>query len=247
VYGNELAGVYDLVHEGRGKDYAAEAALLASVIRERLPGARTLLDVACGTGSHLRPLARLFDEVEGIELAEAMIDAARATLPDIRLHHADMRSFDLGRTFDALTCMFGSIGYMSDEAELDRALACFARHVRPGGVVAIDPWWFAETFTDGYIAADVVEAKGRTISRVSHSARRGTKSHMDVHFIVADPVAGARHFVDTHIISLFSRKQYERAFTLAGLAVEYIPGVQAGRGLFVGVRRSRGRAEGGAP
>ena len=47
---------YDAVYSD--KDYAGESQRLASIIRERAPMARTLLDVACGTGRHLEYLAK---------------------------------------------------------------------------------------------------------------------------------------------------------------------------------------------
>ncbi|GHB16718.1 methyltransferase type 11 [Streptomyces viridiviolaceus] len=236
TYGGNLAQVYDLVHRARGKDYRAEAESVAAAARERCPGAGRLLDVACGTGGHLRHLAELFDHVEGLELSEPMAAAARAGLPAVTIHPGDMRAFDLGATFDVVTCMFGSIGYMASTAELTQALRMFARHLEPGGVAVVDPWWFYETFRDGHVSADVVTVDGVTVSRVSHSARRGSASHMDVHFVVAEPGAGARHFVDTHVISLFSRAEYERAFREAGFTVDYLAEAPSGRGLFAGVR-----------
>ncbi|CAM5434447.1 class I SAM-dependent methyltransferase [Streptomyces purpurascens] len=236
MYGADLARVYDLVHRERGKDYRAETEAVAAAARRSRPGAGRLLDVACGTGGHLRHFADLFAHVEGVELSEPMAEEARAALPGVTVHAGDMRDFRLGTTFDVVTCMFGSVGYMTSVAELGRALRMFARHLEPGGVAVVDPWWFYETFADGHVSADIVTVDGVTVSRVSHSARRGRTSHMDVHFVVAEPGAGAQHFVDTHIISLFSRSEYEQAFRDAGFAVEYLPEAPSGRGLFVGVR-----------
>ncbi|PVC77707.1 SAM-dependent methyltransferase [Streptomyces sp. CS081A] len=236
VYGRNLAQVYDLVHRERGKDYRVEAEAVAAAARRHRPDASRLLDVACGTGGHLRHFAELFDHVEGLELSEPMADVARAALPGTTIHPGDMRDFRLGTGFSVITCMFGSIGYMESDTELRLALGTFARHLEPGGVVVVDPWWFDETFLDGHVSADVVTVDGVTVSRVSHSARRGRASHMDVHVVVAEPGAGASHFVDRHVISLFSREEYEAAFRAAGLRVEYLPGQPSGRGLFVGVR-----------
>ncbi|MFC9745657.1 class I SAM-dependent methyltransferase [Streptomyces niveus] len=236
MYGTDLAQIYDLVHRERGKDYQAEAETVAAVARAHRPGAARLLDVACGTGAHLRYFTSLFDRAEGLELSEPMARTARAALPGVTVHPGDMRQFRLDATFDVVTCMFGSIGYMASEAELGLALEAFAAHLEPGGVAVVDPWWFEETFMDGYVSADVVTVDGVTVSRVSHSARRGTASHMDVHVVVAEAAAGARHFVDTHVISLFRREQYEEAFRRAGFTVEYLPESPSGRGLFVAVR-----------
>ncbi|MGH3939494.1 MAG: class I SAM-dependent methyltransferase [Pseudonocardiaceae bacterium] len=237
MYGAEVAEIFDLVHQARGKDFAAEAADVARRVRTRAPTASSLLDVACGTGGHLRTFAELFDHVEGVELAEPMLAVATRRLPAITLHCGDMRNFDLGRTFDAISCMTGSIGYMRTTAELKTALRRFAEHLVPGGVVAVDPWWFLESFAAGHVSGDVVTVAGRTIARVSHSALEGNASLIHVHYVVAGPRSGVRHFAETHLITLFTRAQYEEAFASTGFAVDYVEGVQAGRGLFVGVRK----------
>lgn len=235
MYGADASDIYELLHESKGKDYRAEAEEVARQVRDRAPHAGTLLDVACGTGAHLRWFQDLFDRVEGLELAEPMIAAARRRLPGVDVHAGDMRDFALDRRYDVVTCMFGSIGYLATPDDLTAALRRFARHLTPGGVVAIDPWWFPETFVDGYVAGGVVTTGGRTLARVSHSVRKGTASEVTVHYLVADPATGIRHFSETHLITLFSRRQYEDAFTAAGLDVGHVAELHGGRGLFVGV------------
>ncbi|HAC47334.1 MAG TPA: SAM-dependent methyltransferase, partial [Chloroflexi bacterium] len=49
---DKSARIYDLLYVGSGiKDYPAEAAELHRIIQEACPTAKTLLDVACGTGA----------------------------------------------------------------------------------------------------------------------------------------------------------------------------------------------------
>ena len=84
---------------------------MSASIRTHKPDAATLLDVACGTGAHLVHFARKY-RVEGIDVSEEQLAVARARLPGVELHLGDMTTFDLGRTFDAVTCMFSSIGYV---------------------------------------------------------------------------------------------------------------------------------------
>lgn len=65
-----------------------------------------------------------------------------------------MRILTLDRRFDAITCLFGSIGYMGSTAELNAAVAAMAAHLQPGGVLIVDGWvqevkeWPQQTGTD---------------------------------------------------------------------------------------------------
>ncbi|MEO3977651.1 class I SAM-dependent methyltransferase [Streptomyces sp. CAU 1734] len=236
MYEQKVAAVYDEVYLGRGRDCAGDAKEVRELVVDRFPEAVSLLDVACGTGAHLEAFRVLFGEVQGLELSAGMLDVARGRLPGVPLHQGDMREFALGRTFDVVTCMFSSIGHAGSVGGLEAALRSFAAHVEVGGVIVIEPWWFPETFIDGYVKADVVGGAGRTVARLSHSARVGDRSRVTVHYAVSDPGAGLSHATDEYMVSLFGQDQYEAAFCRAGCSVEYVAGGPNGRGWFVGMR-----------
>jgi SAM-dependent methyltransferase len=236
MYGAEFAEIYDMVYASRGKDYQQEAKYVAELIRGASPDARSLLDVGCATGAHLVCFGEMFDHVEGVELSADMVAVARAKFTGDVVHQGDMRTFRLSRTFDAITCMFGTIGHAETETELTETLRRFESHLAPGGVVVVDPWWFPETFTPGYVAGDVCQIGDRTVARVSHATRDGGSSRMTVHYVIAEPVTGIRSFEEVYLARLFPRETYEQAFLAAGLSAEYIEGVQSGRGAFVAVR-----------
>lgn len=61
-------------------------------------------------------------------------------MPNIPLHEADMRTFDLGRTFDVVTCLFSSIGYFTELDDMQAAIGNMASHLAPGGVLIVEPW-----------------------------------------------------------------------------------------------------------
>lgn len=237
MYGGDFSTIYDTIYDSRGKDYDAEAAEVMGHIRARRATPGSLLDVACGTGTHMTVFGRHVADVEGLELSEHMIAQARTRLPAARLHHGDMRAFSTGRTYDAVTCMFSSIGYMSDTADLDAAIAAMAAHLTPGGVVVIEPWYFPERFLPGYVARDHAHRDDRVVVRVSHSTRTGDHVPIIAHYLVADPEHGVHHFTDVHRMRLFTRAEYEAAFDRAGCSVDYVPGGRFSCGLFVGVRR----------
>jgi SAM-dependent methyltransferase len=231
------AHVYDLVYEAAGKDYARESAEIHAVVQRRRPGARSLLDVACGTGGHLRHL-RTWYEVAGLDLEPAMLAAARAVTPGVTLVEGDMRAFALDKTFDAVVCLFSSVGYLRDDEELDAALSAMERHLRPGGVLVVDGWVRPDAWRDG-ASADVQVAEGddMTVVRVTRSRRVGVKTTLEMHHLIAT-VEGIEHVVDDHELTLFTPEQYERAFSHAGLTVETVAGPVPGRDRYVGSKRA---------
>lgn len=235
MFGPDHAGVYEAIYRSRGKDCAAEARDVASRVHRIRPDARSLLDVGCGTGVHLEAFRRLFDRVEGVEIAPAMRERARRRLPGVAIHRVDMRSLRLGRTFDAVVSL-SAVGYSDTVEELRAAVGRMADHLVPGGVLAVEPWWLADKYVDHYVGSDLVHDGDMVLARISHTERRDGAAHMEARWVVGDP-AGMRSFTLTEIFTLFSREEYEEAFDRAGCTVAYEEPWLTGRGLFVGVRR----------
>jgi len=231
VYGSELADVYDLIYRGQ-KDYAAEAGAIAELIRAHDPTATSVLDVACGTGEHLGYLRSYFQDVAGVELSAPMLAQARRKLPDVPLHQGDMRDFGLGRRFDAVCCMFSSIGYMASSAELNAATARMAAHVAPGGLLIVEPWLTPDVWRDGYLSQESHQDGDRVVVRMAHSGTDGRRSLIRMHYLLGDP-GGIRHFEDRHDLTLFTHEEYEFALTQAGGRVTFRPGGPTGRGLYL--------------
>src|SRR5579864_2281098 len=193
MYGKS-AEIYDLLYTATGvKDFEAEAAELRAVIEGASPGARTLLDVACGTGALLAEMRRWY-AVEGVDLSREMLAVARRRLPDVTLAEADMRTLDLGRTFDAVTCLFSSIGYVTEPAELAPTIARLAAHVGRGGVLVVDGWVRPEDWEGGHRPhAEEASDDLRTVVRLAFSRRVGDITALDMHHLVAT-ADGIEHF-----------------------------------------------------
>ena len=228
------AEVYDLVYGF--KNYAAEARRLDELICERRPDARSLLDVACGTGKHLAALADRYPDVAGLDLDDGLLAVARERLPDVTFHHGDMTSFDLGRRFDAVTCLFSAIGYAGTEAKLRAAVATMAGHLEPGGVLVVEPWLEPQDWKPGHLHLLAVDEPDVKIARATVAGLEGTTSIMDFHYLVVTR-AGVQHFTEHHEAALFTRAQYTAAFEAAGLGVERAEEGLIGRGLYIGIAR----------
>lgn len=105
--------------------------------------AKSVLELACGTGRIAIPLAVKGAQVTGIDNNASMLDQARRNARgagvDIEWVHADMRAFDLGRDdFDLVVLAFNGINVL---LTIDDGLACLRaarRHLAPSGRIVID-------------------------------------------------------------------------------------------------------------
>jgi SAM-dependent methyltransferase len=227
------AQLYDTIYSF--KDYAREAELVDELIQQRTPRAESLLDVACGTGKHLERLRSRY-RCEGLDLDPALLAIARERCPDVPFHEGDMTSFDLGRRFDAVVCLFSAIGYARSEELLRRAIGTMATHLEPGGVLLVEPWLTPETFEERHVAAAFVDEPELKVARVNNAERRGRLSSFEFHYLVGTPDR-VEHFTERHELGLFTHGEYAAALRAAGLAAEYDPHGLMGRGLHIGVRR----------
>jgi ubiquinone/menaquinone biosynthesis C-methylase UbiE len=130
------AAHYDLIYAE--KRYDDEARFVADL----LPSDGSLLDIACGTGRHALEFAGMGYEVTGVDYNESLLERARESASsagrEIEFVAADMRELELGRTFDAVTCLFDSIGYPATNDGVVAALASAARHLTPEGTFAVE-------------------------------------------------------------------------------------------------------------
>ncbi len=234
---DKSARIYDLLYVGSGiKDYPAEAAELHRIIQGACPTAKTLLDVACGTGAHLVEMQRWY-EVQGVDLSPAMLAVARTRLPGVPLREGDMRTLDLGKTFDAVTCLFSSIGYMKDLAEMRSAVARLAAHVAPGGVLIIDGWVRPDRWRDNFRPdqPDVAHDSEATVVRLSFSRREESITELEMHHLVQTS-AGIEYFMEPHRLRLTETDDYVAAVRDAGLGARVIPDYMPNRDRIVGTR-----------
>lgn len=119
---------------------AREVAGVMAMLRLR-PGA-CILDVGCGQGRHVVPLARAGYRVTGLDRSTYLLHkaqkAAKAISADVHLVRGDMRLLPWGQVFDGCINLLSTFGYFEDEEENEQALHQMARVLRPGGRLILD-------------------------------------------------------------------------------------------------------------
>lgn len=242
------AEYYDLIYS-TFKDYAGESARIDRLLREIHPSCRTVLDVACGTGEHVRCLAGLGFEIDGLDLDPAFLRIARQKHPSGRFFEADMSGFHVPQRYDAVLCLFSSIGYLTTLDRVTCALACFRDHLQPGGVVLVEPWFGPGALDPDRVTQITGEATGIRVTRASRIEIEGRLSRLFFDYDITD-VSGTRQAREIHELALFTTGEMEQAFRDAGLETTFDPAGLSDRGLFVakvfsGSRKRSGAAEPG--
>ena len=135
-----VAQLYDHVVPYRER---ADVAFFVDLAKE---AGGSVLEIGCGTGRVLVPTARSGIDIVGLDSSAHMLAVCRERLlaesdpvrARARLVEADMRAFDLGRTFSLVTMPFRPFQHL---ITVDEQLACLAsirRHLADSGRFILD-------------------------------------------------------------------------------------------------------------
>lgn len=136
-----LAGCYDQFTYD--VQYAAWADYLEKHFKKRgLPG-KTVLDLACGTGSLTLELANRGYEMIGVDLSPEMLSEAAEKNQEVDgiqpiFLCQPMEKLDLYGTIDACVCCLDSVNYVTDPKKLQKAFERVHLFMMPGGLFIFD-------------------------------------------------------------------------------------------------------------
>jgi len=108
-----------------------------------------ILEVACGTGRVLLPIARKGIEIHGVDNSRPMLKILRSALerePDevrkkVTLHEGDMRDFRLGSQFPLVIIPFRPMQHMHTVEDQVSALTTATSHLGSSGILAFDVFY----------------------------------------------------------------------------------------------------------
>src|SRR5215813_4445245 len=112
----------------------------------RLPSSdAAILELGCGTGRVLLPLAAVCSFIHGIDRSQAMLARCRqklqaAAIPSTKaqVELGDITHFALGRTFDLIIAPYRVFQLLETDAQVDGLLQCMRDHLAPGGTCILD-------------------------------------------------------------------------------------------------------------
>jgi SAM-dependent methyltransferase len=198
---------YNLLY--KDKDYAGEAQYVHELIQKYRPGAKTILNLGCGTGNHDFEFAKLGYKVTGIDLSAEMLAAANNCLSTLNTQtsslnfiQGDIRTVRLDITFDVVISLFHVMSYQTTNDDLHAAVNTAKTHLDLGGLFLFDCWYGPAVLTDPPVirikrlADDEIE-----VLRIAEPLMHYNENLVDVNFLVmiTDKSTGAvEQIKETH-------------------------------------------------
>lgn len=217
------------------KDYKKASEILLNTLHKFNPGAKSLLDVACGTGKHIEDL-RNHIQCEGLDISGELIEIAKKRCPGINFYVNDMTDFCTGKKYDAVTCLFSSVAYVKSFSNLQKAVKCMSDHLNENGLLIIEPWFSKKTFWTDTITSNHYDEKDLKITWMYTSKIENDLSVLDINYLAGTPEE-VSFFRERHELGLFDDGQYREAFLKCGLKVEFDEKGMFGRGMYIGIKK----------
>jgi SAM-dependent methyltransferase len=197
-----------------------------------------VLEVGCGTGRVLIPVAQSGVAIAGLDLSPGMLEICRRKLAEepadvqarVSLHPGDMRDFDLGRTFALATTPFRAFQHLETAEDQLSCLAAIHRHLRPDGRLVLDlfnpglPYLTDEArFEEWGDEPDLLMPDGRRVRRRFRIARRDWFRQIqdsEIIYHVTHPDGREERLVHSFPMRYIFRYEAEHLLARSGFEVE---------------------------
>ena len=187
----KYAEFYNLFY--RDKDYVGEARYVHELLQKYAPGAKKVLDLGCGTGTHAEQLAVLGYHVLGVDRSPTMLKKAQDRLTKMGGEHSrlisfipgDIRSLRTGQQYDAVVSLFHVMSYQSTDMDLQKSFETAKTHLTPGGIFLFDCWHGPAVQIDPPVRREHrYESGDMIVIRVAEPASANLKNTVDIHYHV---------------------------------------------------------------
>ena len=215
-------------------DYDAWVGKIERLVRELGSPGRSVLDLACGTGSSFAPLLSLGYEITGVDVSPAMAaEASRKCGGRVPVHVEDMRELPVLGRFDLVWCLGEAVNYLHAEEELLASFAGVRRNLREGGLLVFDTVTlgsFRSIFSSLSVTADaarvlVLDGKGNA------AMPEGGTAEVEIERLFRDDGGRWRREKTFHLHRHHPQRVLREALEAGGLHVEAVRGSSYGEPL----------------
>ncbi len=231
-----LAELYDLVPQYAGR---RDLAFYIDICRA---ANGKVLELGCGTGRVLVPIAAAGSDIVGLDRSPRMLAKCKQRLASqpqpiqnrVRLVQASMTDFDLGEQFDAIIIPFRPFQHLVDVADQIACLRCARRHLRPDGVLAFDLFQVAldkiidpRRMEEVEDLAEITLPDGRKLrrcNRIAATHRAEQYNDVEIIYYLTYPDGRTERLVQAFPFRYFFRYEVEHLLARTGFAVSALYG-----------------------
>jgi SAM-dependent methyltransferase len=233
---------YDLLYTD--KAYAAEAEQVHTIIQRNKPGARSILELGCGTGAHAMHLVKKGYRIHGVDVSAAMLDRAERNRADLALplsrmlsySKADIRNVRCNDRFDAVISLFHVISYLPQNNDILAAIRTAKYHLKPGGIFMFDCWYGPAVLTDRpQVREKQLENENLHITRIAEPRMMANANIVEVNYQVTvtnKETGKVEKLTETHLMRYLFKPEIELIFSTGGVQIvdffEWMTGSEPG-------------------
>ena len=199
-----------------------------------------VLEIGCGTGRVLIPMARAGIEIVGMDLSLHMLEVCRQRLLSepadvqsrVQLVQADMRSFDFARQFQLVTIPFRPFQHLLTVEDQLACLTCIFRHLLPGGRLVLDLFNPSlEALTRPNLGEEIGQEPefttpdGRRVTRRNRTVARdyfNQINQVELIYYVTHPDGREERLVHAFPMRYLFRFEAEHLLALSGFTIEHL-------------------------
>jgi SAM-dependent methyltransferase len=199
-----------------------------------------VLEIGCGTGRILIPAARAGVEIVGLDASPHMLAVCRhrlraetaAVQSSVQLVQADMRSFDLDKSFSLAMIPFRPFQHLLTVPDQLQCLATVRRHIADGGRLVFDVF---NPSLEALASSNEGQVVGEEPEFTTPDGRRVVRSHkivakdrfnqvnqIELIYEVTHPDGRAARRIHAFSMRYFFRYEMEHLLARSGFEVEHL-------------------------
>jgi len=196
-----------------------------------------VLELGCGTGRVVIPIAREGIEITGLDVSSLMLERTRAKLQEepeavrhrVSLAEASMHDFTLGKEYALVFSAFRSFQVLKTVDDQLSCLSCVRSHLKKGGRFILDvfnphmPYLVSESRKEEYGEEQIEMPDGRTVTaryRNPHIDPDSQTLDCEMIYDVPQPDGSTQRVVWEFQLHYFFRFELEHLLVRAGFEIE---------------------------
>lgn len=131
----DLSNYYDLFFQQ--KDYQKEVDFILDIIDKHSVDTESILDIGCGTGTHLSLIKNRFTNIFGVDINDEILNLAKKKVPEGHFINSGMIDFSIQLKFDVITCLYVVFNYNKNIDSGIETLKNMYTHLKAKGICLV--------------------------------------------------------------------------------------------------------------